>query len=173
MGENIQGGPTEDDGSGFGLRGGYAAGPFNVAIAYAKTNFAAGDFETWNIGGQWDFGVAKLIGQYASNELSGGTALNLDGKGWLIGGLIPVGAGEIRLSYSAYETDARLGVATTNPEVTKYAIGYVHNLSKRTALYATFAHLSNDGGASQALNGAVGAVNASSTGYDFGIRHSF
>jgi hypothetical protein len=49
----------------------------------------------------------------------------------------------------------------------------VHNLSKRTALYTTFARTSNSGGAAQALNGAVTAANAKSTGYDFGIRHSF
>jgi hypothetical protein len=33
--------------------------------------------------------------------------------------------------------------------------------------------VSNSGGAAQALNGAVTAVNNKSTGYDFGIRHSF
>jgi predicted porin len=49
----------------------------------------------------------------------------------------------------------------------------VHNLSKRTALYATYARVSNSGGAASALNGAVTGVNSSSTGYDFGIRHSF
>ena len=171
MGENLQtGAATEDDGSGLAVRFGYASGPFNVALAFAKTNFAVGDFTTWNIGGQWDFGVAKLMGHYASNKLDGLTpATSLDGKGWLIGGLIPVGAGEIRLSYSTYKVDT----ATTTPEIQKYAIGYVHNLSKRTALYATFAHLSNEGGAGLALNQAGGAANANSTGYDFGIRHSF
>jgi len=173
MGENVNGPATEDDGSGMAARLGYASGPFNVAIAIAKTNFASGDFNTWNIGGQWDFGVAKLMGHYNSIKFDGATpALAVDGKGWLIGGLIPVGAGEIRLSYSTFKAD--FVTATLNhPEVQKYAIGYVHNLSKRTALYATFAHLSNDGGVAQALNGAVGAANASSTGYDFGIRHSF
>jgi predicted porin len=169
MGENVEGTATEDDGSGFGFRVGYAAGPFNTAFAYSKTNRSIGDFETWNIGGQWDFGVAKLIGQYANNDVNGSAGVaDITGKGWLIGGLIPVGAGEIRLSYSQYEVDT-----ATNPEVKKYAIGYVHNLSKRTALYATYAHLSNNGGAALALNGAVGVANASSSGYDFGIRHSF
>ncbi|HWP11176.1 MAG TPA: porin, partial [Ramlibacter sp.] len=79
----------------------------------------------------------------------------------------PVGAGEIRLSYSAYD----YGVASA--EAKKYALGYVHNLSKRTALYATYAHLSNDGAAALSLNGSTTPAGGSSSGFDLGIRHSF
>jgi predicted porin len=166
MGENLSG-PTEDDGMGFGMRLGFASGPFNVAAAVARTNFAAGDFSTWNIGGQWDFGFAKLMGNYASNELDTGAG-TVDGKGWTLGGLIPVGAGEIRLSYSTYQLDI-----ATDPEVKKYALGYVHNLSKRTAVYATYAHVSNDGVSAVSLNGSVTNPGGSSSGFDVGIRHSF
>jgi predicted porin len=59
------------------------------------------------------------------------------------------------------------------PESKKIALGYVHNLSKRTALYTTFARVKNSGGAASSLNGSVTAANGKSTGYDFGIRHSF
>lgn len=55
----------------------------------------------------------------------------------------------------------------------KFALGYVHDLSKRTALYGTFASLSNSGGAAQALNGAATPANGSSTGFDIGVRHAF
>lgn len=167
MGEQPSG-PTEDDGSGFGARVGFASGPFNVAVAVSRTNFAAGDFNTWNIGGQWDFGFAKIMGQYSNNELDAGAAGTVEGDGWLLGGLIPVGAGEIRVSYSQYKIDA-----ATDPEIQKWAIGYVHNLSKRTALYATYAHLSNDGSAAVSLNGSTTTVGGSSSGFDLGIRHSF
>ena len=59
------------------------------------------------------------------------------------------------------------------------AVGYVYNLSKRTALYATAAYLRNDDGAALNIFNAPVAVNTavmtprSSTGYDFGIRHAF
>ena len=69
MGENAAGAATEDDGTGAGVRFGWASGPFNVAVACAKTNFAAGDVETWNVGGQWDFGFAKLMGQYDRDQV--------------------------------------------------------------------------------------------------------
>jgi predicted porin len=163
MGENNSGTVTEDDGNGMGLRVGFANGPFNVALATSRTEYAAGDVRQTNIGGQFDFGVAKLLG-HISRDRNGA----VDGKGWLLGGLFPVGAGEIRASYSRYETDV-----AGEPETKKLAIGYVHNLSKRTAVYTTYARVKNDGGAAQALNGAVTGVNSSSSGLDIGIRHSF
>jgi len=167
MGENASNTPTEDDGTGMAFRVGYAAGPFNIAGAMAKTNFSLGDIETWNAGGQWDFGVAKLMGQYAQTKVK--SPIGADSKGWLVGGLIPVGAGEIRLSYSTYQ----FNLLSAHPEIQKYALGYVHNLSKRTAVYATYAAVKNEGGANVTLNGAVGKADANSTGFDFGVRHSF
>ncbi|MCM2253571.1 MAG: porin [Ramlibacter sp.] len=164
LGENAENGAaTEDDGRGLGLRVGYANGPFNVALALSRTDYDAGDVRQNNIGGQWDFGMAKLMGEYSRDK--NGT---LTGKGGLIGALVPVGAGEIRASYSTYKVDA-----AGNPKTNKLALGYVHNLSKRTALYTTVARVKNKGGAAQALAGSAVNPNSSSTGFDLGIRHSF
>lgn len=165
MGENLQtGAATEDDGKGVGLRLGYAAGPFNVAAAYQTSEFAAGDVRTANIGGQWDFGVAKLQAHISRDRTTG-----FSSNGWLIGALMPVGAGEIRASYSQLTTE----VGVTEPRARKIALGYVHNLSKRTALYTTVARVRNSAGQSISLAGATTGVNTSSTGFDFGVRHSF
>jgi predicted porin len=166
MGENGEG-ATEDHGTGAGARFGWAAGPFNVAVAASKTELAVGDVKSANVGGSFNFGFATLMGHYAATEVDG-PVTNLDGKGWLVGGLIPVGAGEIRLAYSTYEIDG-----TLNGKIEKAAIGYVHNLSKRTAVYTTYAFLKNKDGAALALNSATGAINADSQGLDIGIRHSF
>jgi predicted porin len=188
LGENVQNGAaTEKDGTGFGTRLGYAAGPFNVAFAWERTKYArtpgagatlttaaipaTGNYTTWNIGGQWDFGMAKLMGQYVRDKRD--STVEAEGRGWLIGGLIPVGAGEIRLSWSEYKMDNGPGA---DPKARQLALGYVHNLSKRTALYATVARVRNSNGAAYALNNSTfgtGVVNASSTGYDLGIRHTF
>ncbi|MDP3761718.1 MAG: porin [Ramlibacter sp.] len=169
MGENNKNGAaTEDDGTGLAARFGFANGPFNVALAVARTKYATtattGDVKSINIGGQWDFGMAKLMGEYSRDTRE--SIVELEGKGGLIGALVPVGAGEIRAAVSTYKFD-------TGSKARKLALGYVHNLSKRTALYATFAHVKNDGGSTQALNGATTAANDKSTGYDFGVRHSF
>ncbi|MDB5897838.1 MAG: putative outer rane porin protein precursor [Ramlibacter sp.] len=176
LGENLNNGAaTEDDGRSFGARLGFGQGPFNIAGSWQRTTFAttatAGDFTTWSLAGQWDFGMAKLMGQFVRDERE--SLVNTDGRGWLVGTLVPVGAGEIRASYSEYRIDAGAGA---DPRSRKLALGYVHNLSKRTALYATVARVKNTNGAAVALNGSTygaGVVNASSTGYDLGIRHSF
>jgi predicted porin len=164
MGENLQdGAATEDDGRGIGLRIGFANGPFNVALGMGRTDYAAGDVRQVNLGGQWDFGMARVMAQITRDENG-----PLDGKGWLLGALVPVGAGEIRVAVSRYEVDV-----ANDPETTKLALGYVHNLSKRTAVYTTVARVRNRGGAALALGGSVTGVNQNSTGFDFGVRHSF
>ena len=158
-----------NDGDGYGLRLGYGAGPFNVALSYATTkDDTDGDFNQWNIGGSWDFGMAKVMAQYGRDtaDVPGG---DVDGRGWLVGALVPVGAGEIRVAYSDYRIDAG-----ADPRARKLALGYVHNLSKRTALYATIARVRNDNGMALTLGGAgAGVGDFDSTGYDIGIRHSF
>ena len=171
LGENNQTGlATEDDGKGAGIRLGYANGPVNVAFGSSRTKFATtattGDIKSNNVGGSFDFGVASVMALVTRDKVE--QTANVTGKGALIGTLIPLGAGQIRAAYSTYKTNA-----ATAPKSKKWALGYVHNLSKRTALYTTFARVTNSGGAAQALNGAVTAANARSTGYDFGIKHSF
>lgn len=165
LGENLQNGAaTEDDGTGFGLRVGFASGPFNVAAAYQNTEFAAGDVKTMNIGGSWDFGVARAMAAYNRDRVPGQRDTS-----WTLGALVPVGPGEVRVAYSQITSD--IGVA--EPKARKLALGYVHNLTKRTAVYTTVARVRNSGGQSIALGGSTTAVNQSSTGFDLGVRHSF
>lgn len=165
MGENLSNAANKKDGNGLALRAGYANGPINVALAFSDTKYLAGDIKSFNLGGQYDLGMAKIMAHYSSDDIKNGN----EGTGFLIGGLIPVGAGEVRLAYSTYKIDT----VGADPRSNKLALGYVHNLSKRTALYTTFARVSNKNGAAQSLNGSVTAANRNSTGYDFGIRHSF
>jgi predicted porin len=159
-------GATHRDGNGAGARLGFASGPFNVAAATGITHYAAGDVRQSNIGGSWDFGMARLLAQYERERNNGDKA-----SGWLVGSLIPVGPGEVRVSYARFKSDP--AGAGLEPRSSKIALGYVHNLSKRTALYATYAHVKNSNGAKFALGGAVTAANNGSNGVDLGMRHSF
>ena len=168
LGENNSNAANKNDGTGYGLRFGFANGPFNVALALSRTKYLAGDVQQNNVAGQWDFGVAKLMGEYSFDKNEAVTSGK--GRGYLVGGLIPVGAGEIRLAYSRYKVE----LAASTPTAKKWAIGYDYNLSKRTVLYTTYAHVSNSGGSGQALNGAtLTGANDSSTGLDIGLRHAF
>ena len=161
MGENASTAPAKA-GDGNGIRVTYDAGPLSLAYATSSTTVSAGvKNDTSNIAGSYAFGAVKVMAQSNKTKVDG----SADIDGYVLGATAPMGAGTLRFSLS--ETD-KAGAKTA-----KTAIGYVYGLSKRTDLYATYARVTNKGGASAALNGAVTAANASSSGYDFGIKHAF
>ncbi|RQO64204.1 porin [Variovorax sp. KBW07] len=185
-----------------GGRFGYANGGLDIATSYGSSTvgdaFYAGTTEkvnTFNLGASYDFGPVKLFGELSrakdkiNYEVSpipaGRPDVNLNG--YLLGLTVPVGAGLIRASYSSVKYDYnKLPSPTTylerDPKANKLALGYVHNLSKRTALYASVARVSNKNGAALTVGGPAFYnlstagnvfVPKTSTGYDFGIRHAF
>ncbi|VTU17195.1 porin [Variovorax sp. RA8] len=182
-----------------GGRFGYANGPLDVAASYGQSTIGDDFFDgittkvkTFNLGASYDFGVVKLFGEYskAKNEVDNEAIFftpttDIDLKGYLIGATVPVGPGLIRVAYSAVKYDlnvpATLFGTIDDPKANKFAIGYVHNLSKRTALYATVARIRNKNGAGLTVGGPSFVTSfggsafqpKTSTGYDFGIRHAF
>ena len=178
-----------------GGRFGYANGPLDVALAAGQnvavdTTALTRKVQTVNLGASYDFGPVKLFGELSNvqNKFDTGLTNTHDSyKGYLIGATVPVGPGLIRASYSAVRyNEGATGLYGEDPRVNKLALGYVHNLSKRTALYATVARVSNRNDA--AYTGSLTAASTtgygttgvgytglpkSSTGYDFGIRHAF
>ncbi|WP_285410143.1 porin [Variovorax sp. efr-133-TYG-130] len=179
-----------------GGRVGYLNGSLDIALAYGSStagdDYFAGttdNVRTLNLGASYDFGIVKLFGELSrvSKTRDYATAPlfplpDTDLKGYLIGATIPVGPGLIRATYSrvSYDTDAAptVLVPLPDPKTGKLSLGYVHNLSRRTALYATFARVSNKNGAALTVGGAsfisAGVFTPkTSTGYDFGIRHAF
>ncbi|RIX84204.1 porin [Acidovorax cavernicola] len=187
-----------------GGRLGYTTGPFDIAASYAQndTSFTSGSgaaavarpgkIKIFNLGATYDFGVAKLFGEISRSK-DERNALNIftpgqdvDLTGYLLGVTVPIGPGVIRASYSQVKYDFNrvpvFGVNNADPKASKLALGYVHNLSKRTALYGTVARVSNKNGAGLTVGAGPSypttfnrsALQAkSSMGYEFGIRHTF
>ena len=173
-----------------GGRFGYANGPLDVALAYGESTtndliVSNNKVKTANLGASYDFGMVKAFAELSQFKLASGIATtivdNSKVNGLLIGATAPIGAGLIRASFST----ARVSLPGADPRADKFALGYVHNLSKRTALYATYAHVNNKnfganvpGISANAGTGssplAYGAgTPSSSNGYDFGVRHAF
>lgn len=133
-------------------------------------------FKQYGVGGSYDFGRVKLMGYFQREDLPYGAYIRGSGSEdrWQIGMTVPVGTHYIRASY--VRTDSRGGDDAFNrSDANRYAVGYVHNLSRRTALYATVARITNKGGANFSLTGGTPGLAAgrSSTGAEFGMRHSF
>ncbi|HSV79995.1 MAG TPA: porin [Ramlibacter sp.] len=162
--------PSGSAGDGWQARLGYATKVWGLAGAYGRTNgeqtATTGNVKSWNVGAHWDFGVARLTGGYFEDKVE--RTAPLKGTGWLVGAVIPIGTNLFRLAYSTYGTDA-----AGDPKTKKVALGYVHNLSKRTALYASYAHVNNSGPATTSLNGSTTDPGRNSDGVDLGLRHSF
>lgn len=159
-------------GNGYGIRVGYENGPLSIAGAYGESDYddatvgANVDTKNFNIGGSYDFGVAKLLLTAGQDK---GEALGTSEKAryYAVGTTVPVGAGLIRAGWT------RLSVSDSNAKADKFALGYVHNLSKRTAVYTTVAYLKNKNGSDLALNGSETGLGKSSKGLDIGLRHAF
>jgi len=158
---------------------GFAVAGFDVAGAYGKTWIPGrDDYTIWNVGASYNFGgyfkVTALFNRADFEAVKQQT--------WSVGASLPVGVGEIRASYGRADmsggSPTQIGLRNED-DARLYAIGYVHNLSKRTALYTNLGRLQNlgnsrlyiPGGNVNAGNFAAGGQN--STAWDFGIRHSF
>lgn len=154
-----------------GGRAGYAAGPLDVSAAYGQTLVtanASGDdkVDVMTFGASYDFGVAKLLGLYGQTKYA-----NLKVNVMEIGTHVPVGVGVIRASYVNVRAE---GGAIDPNDANQIALGYVHSLSKRTALYTTVARVNNKGAASYAVASSPTMVaGKDSTGWELGLRHSF
>jgi predicted porin len=171
LGENASDSPAKDAGTGYSARLGYVWGDLNVSLAGSHTDYAAapttGDIESLNLGVQYQLGQVRLLGGLYQDKVKRSTG-TLTGKGWAAAGIWKVGPGEVKFSLSEFGTDA-----TNEPKTRKLAVGYVHYLSKRTALYTTVAKVRNYGGAATSLNQSTTSPNGSSSGVDLGIRHTF
>ncbi|UVH60575.1 porin [Variovorax paradoxus] len=187
---------TTQAGRYIGGRFGYLNGPLDVAVGYGNTTVGDSYYQgttsylkVASLGASYDFGPVKLFGEVARSKREtkydvapiGGGVPDVDLDGYLVGATVPVGPGLIRVAYSHVKYDYNApGTSAANPKSSKLALGYVHNLSKRTALYASIARVSNKNGANLTVAGpdfyntpAGVFTPKTSTGYDVGIRHAF
>lgn len=162
-GENATGTATSKDGGGEGIRLNYDNGSFGAVVAFARTNFAAGNAIYRDAAAVYNFEAFKVTANINHDQQGA-----LKQKGFLIGTVVPVGVGEFKASYSRLETNAN-----GKPKGQKVALGYVYNLSKRTAAYTTLAQISNSNGSALAIAGSTTAANQSSRAFDIGLRHNF
>lgn len=168
--------------------GGYVAydnGPLSVALSYDESSaLTLGaitgvspavngvDRNRLTLGGSYDLNVVKLnaILQQTKDDVPGGSERKVNA--YMLGASAPVGAGEVKLQYALYDQKA------IDSKAHQISLGYVHNLSKRTAVYGTVAYMDNKDASKLNLSAkGLGTINAragdSQTGYQVGIRHAF
>lgn len=176
LGEN-GGGPRHQDGRVYGARVGYGGAQWDAAIAATTTkNLDADHYTQINAAASYLWQGHKLM-VLAAEHRTGNRLASLGNadrvRYWQLGAVWKVGQGNIPMSVMRLTRNDDAGSSSH-----KYAVGYVHNLSKRTALYGTYAYVDNRGSinlpvASGSLMGPMPVAGGNASGFDMGIRHNF
>ncbi len=158
----------------------YDNGPLSLGLGVDRLNGnkllpADEDMTRWSLGGSYNFGVAKLAAAYTNVNFKPQTGLKDKDRGLYIGLSAPVGAaGEAKISYNRYENK----FDGSKLKADQIALGYVHNMSKRTAVYGTYAYMKNKNKDGANLGATLGTdatlkSNGSQHGLQVGVRHNF
>lgn len=158
--------------SGVGLGLGYNLEALSLQLAYNNQNAVTSianvgvdlDVKDLLVGGTYDFGVAKAHASYSQRNIDSNFGKVEDSRSYLVGVSAPFGPHSLRASY--IRNDVR---NVSNADTTQMAVGYGYELSKRTNVYANYAHVSNDN--NMALN--VSSPGGSANIYQVGLRHRF
>ena len=153
----------------YGLFGKYKNDSVEVGIGYQND----GVQKSGSISKQWGVGVAYTINpvtfglSYSAgkDDVTGSTGKIKNYGGFISGKLTP---NDTLMAFyrRANYTNEKSGVKSTDDKTTRYGIGYVHALSKRTSIYADVARQKTKG-----MNGTV--KGSEFTGWDIALRHNF
>jgi predicted porin len=156
-------------------RTGFAAGPLDISATYGETTVAPvsgkDKFKTFDLGAAYDFGPAKLSGYFTESRFAALKVAN-----YYLGAQAPVGRGLVRASYLHSNLSGRTaaGVDTNANDASQIALGYLYNLSRRTAIYSALARVSNKGASAVAVDKNPTLLpGKTSSGVEAGIRHFF
>ncbi len=159
----------------------YSNGPLLVAASYDQVNFGlsgADKAKVWQVGGVYNFGVAKLHLAFADQDgIGGGITTGVapgatgfeDTKAYLVGVTVPVGNGSVFGSYKR----------ASDWDIDGWQVGYTYDVSKRTNLYTYFAYVDNinfnKANGTGTLGSSRGNVGDDNTTKQFGVglRHKF
>lgn len=151
------------------VRLGYKNGPLHVSGAYSSTGVGT-KYKVQSIAGSYDFSGIKPALMYTTTKAGSAEIKALTAAlTWSLG------QGTLQTSYTDSKANTAAESISGVGDSKLFAIGYIYSLSKRTALYTTFAQIDNKGGAKYTVAGAPAATagGQKSSGFDVGIRHSF
>jgi predicted porin len=160
-----------------GAQLGYAAGPIRASGAFGKT-YKTGtmfsDLKNISFGGSYNLGFMTIMGVYEKSDYQVSTSVKNEQKMATVGVNVPIGAGTLKASY------AKFGGSNDRFRDTQFGLGYQYDLSKRTTVYGHLGRIANEGsttgGATFTASGSGPAGiqgGKTSTGLEFGVRHSF
>jgi predicted porin len=186
----------------------YAGGPFTGTFAYQTIQFgsagtgtfgAAGNAPANLIGGNvyalavndkttaWKIGGSYTMDAFLINAVyekvtftpnAAGTD-QLDQGDWYVAGKYSVSANDaVKLAFTEAGTQTKVNNGSNNG-AKQWTVGYDHNMSKHTTVYALYSKLTNDSGADYTFNqgtsaaSANGGVGSAPSVFSIGMKHAF
>ncbi|MFJ9533819.1 porin [Herbaspirillum sp. NPDC101396] len=166
---------------------GYANGPLNVRLGFHGRNndtvtTQTGSGRSTLLGATYNFGPVKLHAAYGINKGLNSSPLrntvnpygttpivaSTDSADILVGVTVPFGVQHTFLASYIRKNDKTV----LNQDADQFALGYRYALSKRTDLYAMYAHIKNKNGAPYTVGSSIEAGSGNSA-WNMGIRHTF
>lgn len=157
-----------------GMRLGWAGGPLGFNVARTRTIndlTSSGAFHDTTVGGTVNFAPVRVNLVWRQFKQNQARQSNL-----MAALLITLGSSQIKASYIKADLAGRVGnTVIDNNDSSQIGLGYVYNLSRRTALYTSAVRIDNKGAATFVVPGGTPGLGAgrSSSGYEAGVRHSF
>lgn len=157
-----------------GYRLGYGNERFTVSAAMDTVQNSLttqGKFRDTTLGGSVKTGPVNVAAAWRQLKYTSGRQVNL-----MLSAVGTFGPHVVKASWIRADLKGTVGAADISAnDGRKFALGYQYNLSKRTALYATLARISNDGAARFNIPGGPAGLVAggTSSGYEAGMRHNF
>jgi predicted porin len=169
FGEQV--GPNNDtsDLGRFGLGVRYANGPLYLTAIYQQSEESVNDADdgekAWAIGGNYDFKVVKVFANYLQQKLDGGDKQTL----FSVGLGVPVSkAGTVHFEYMQFKDKS----FDDDNKAKGFGVGYYHDLSKRTRLYANVSQINNDENIRWGFS-KTRLLDEKNTNFQLGVRHAF
>lgn len=133
----------------------YANGPLAAGLGYVKNG--ENDIKTVSLAGNYDFGPAKVYAG-VTNSSDVGPGLG-DARNLQAGVAVPVSAaGTVKAMFANFKPNTDVGDRSN-----KFGLGYWHNMSKRTLVFADAAR----------TNVRAAGASANTNAFDIGIFHRF
>ncbi|TAN73170.1 MAG: porin [Gallionella sp.] len=157
----------------------YDVAPFYGSLAYETHEVTATNDEKGvklGLGYTQDAFNVNFVYEKITDDLTATTS-SIEHNAYYLSGKYSFGNDAVKAAY----TKAKSLDGTANSAAKQWSLGYDHNLSKRTSLYALYTKLDNDNGIGYAVGALLGnqnsitanGVGADPSAFSIGMKHSF
>lgn len=152
---------------------GYKNDALMVTVGYGQTDALGDKFKQAIVGATYDLKWMMIYAGWIQDKF----AENKQNV-YNVGLSAPVGPGVAKVAYTLGKMSgpaSTLSNVADGDDASRWGVGYVYNLSKRTSIYGTYAFLKNKGNSTLTIASSPSGIEGgqNSNGYEIGLKTSF